>query len=280
MPRSAIRSSLRWFAQHVPVRGRLKLADKLGAVIAPPTPQLLNVNGIQVELDHSILTHRMMFYDLYEENVMNFLKSYLKPGMVVFDPGANMGYFAAKCLGMVRPGGTVHSFEPSNTCLDRLHRSNDPAQVTGWVLNEMALTDHAGEMTFYDTPRVITRGYACLEGVSTPGDRIAHKVRVTSVDVYCQEKEIGRVDFLKLDIEGSELPALRGAQRMMEKGALPVILVETTLTEQDRKTTEEIDILLRKAGYRSYHVNGNGSLRPIDIMERRQLREDIIWQLQ
>lgn len=279
MTRSALRHTLRWFTQHVPVRGRLKLADKLGKAIAPPGPELLDVNGIKVELDHAILTHRMMFYDLYEENVMIFLKGYLRPGMVVLDPGANMGYFAGKCLGMVSPGGQVHSFEPSATCLERLRRSNDHGRIKGWSLMPMALTDHAGEMTFYDTPRVITRGYACLENVGTPADRIAHQVQVTTVDLYCEENGIERVDFLKLDIEGSELPALRGAERMMARGALPVILVETTLTEKNRTTTEAIDALLRKAGYRSYHVNGNGSLRPINVLERKQLREDIIWKL-
>lgn len=279
MLRSPIRSSLRWFAKNIPIRGRLKLADKLGAVVAPGKPELMELNGIKVELDHSILTHRMMYYDLYEENVMNFLKDYLKPGMTVFDPGANMGYFAAKCLGMVLPGGRVYSFEPSNTCLQRLRANNTIDKIEGWTLMPMALTDHSGEMTFFDTPRVITRGYACLEGVSTPGDRIAHRVTVTMVDAFCADHGIARVDFLKLDIEGSELPALRGAKNMIAKGAIPVILVETTLTETDRQITADIDALLRGAGYHSHHVERNGALRPINVLDRKALREDIIWKL-
>jgi FkbM family methyltransferase len=258
----------------------MKLADKLGAVVAPAGPHVVEINGLKVELDHKQLTHRLMFYDLYEENIMNFLKGWLKPGMTVFDPGANLGYFAARCLGMVRPGGRVWSFEPSDTCLRRLRRHNDPARVEGWELVPMALTDHSGEMTFYDTPRVITRGYACLEGVAEPKDRMAHKVKVTTVDEFCQEKGIERVDFLKLDIEGSELPALRGARRMMEQGALPVIMVETTLTENDRTITEQTDRLLRDAGYKSFHVVRSGGLVPIDVLSRKALREDIIWKLQ
>ncbi len=277
--RTSIRSSLRWFSRNIPVRGRLKLADKLGAIIAPKEAELFNVNGINVELDHAQLTHRMMYYDLYEENVMNFLKGYLKPGMIVFDPGANMGYFAAKCLEMIRPGGKVYSFEPSNTCLDRLRANNDLSSIENWELLPMALTDRTGEMTFYDTPRVITRGYACLENVSAPADRMPHKVHVTTIDDFCKERAIAKVDFLKLDIEGSELPALRGATRMIAARALPAILVETTLTETDRSTTEEIDRLLRSAGYSSFHVERNGSLTPIDVLSRKQLREDIVWKL-
>ncbi|MDQ3101753.1 MAG: FkbM family methyltransferase, partial [Bacteroidota bacterium] len=248
MLRALLRATLRWFSRNVPIRGRLKLADKLGAVIAPRKPQVIQLNGLNIELDHGVLTHRMMFYDLYEENIMNFLEHYLRPGMTVFDPGANLGYFAAKCLGMVLPGGKVYSFEPSNTCLGRLRRDNKVDAITGWKLLPMALTDRTGGMTFYDTPRVISRGYACLEGVSTPGDRIAHEVQVTTVDAFCEEHNIQRVHFLKLDIEGSELPALRGAEKMIANGALPVIMVETTLTQADRQTTTQIDELLRSAG--------------------------------
>jgi FkbM family methyltransferase len=277
MLRSSIRSALRWFAGTFPVRGRLKLADKLGALVAPEGADVVEINGVHVELDHRVLTHRMMYYGLYEENIMNFLRRTLRPGMTVFDPGANMGYFAAMCLGMVRPGGRVYSFEPSRTCLAQLHAHNRVDAVDGWTLLPMALTDHVGEHTFFDTPRVISRGYACLEGVNTPKDRIPHAVQVTTVDAFCADRGIDRVDFLKLDIEGSELPALRGAQRMMSKGALPVIMVETTLTATDRAITTAIDELLRGNSYRSHHVRGNGTLQPIDILQREALREDIIW---
>ena len=255
----------------------MKLADKLGLLAAPDGPQIHVVNGMRMGLDHSILTHRLMFYDLYEENVMNFLKGYLKPGMTVFDPGANLGYFAAKCLGWIRPGGRVISFEPSHTCLDRLKLNADLAD---WELHPIALTDHVGEMTFYDTPRVISRGYACLEGVADPKDRIEHPVHVTTIDRFCEEKKIRRIDFLKLDIERSELPALKGAQRMIAEHAIPVILIETTLlTDSDREAVTRMDLLLRNAGYSSFQVERNGRLRPIDVLTRRSLREDIIWKL-
>ncbi|MCB9169316.1 MAG: FkbM family methyltransferase [Flavobacteriales bacterium] len=277
MIRSTIRRSIRWFTTHIPVRGRHKLADKLGALVAPVGPGVERIHGIAVEFDHRILSHRMMYYGLYEENVMNFLRSYLRPGMIVMDPGANMGYFAACCLGMVLPGGHVYSFEPSNTCLQRLRAHNDLDHVPGWTLLPMAITDVVGMQTFYDTPRVTTRGFACLEGVYDPKDKMPHPVQVTTVDAFCSERRIDRIDFLKLDIEGSELPALKGAHRMLADRRIAAMLVETTLIDHTRELVIEIDDTLRGAGFLPYQALRNGRLVPIDVLAHRELRMDVLW---
>ena len=279
-----LRSTLRALTSRVPFKGRYRLADKAGRWLAGDLHEAININGVHVELDHNVLTHRMMYYGLYEENVVNFLKRDLRPGDVVFDPGANIGYFAAVCVGLVGERGHVYSFEPSNAAHAHIVKNNPPATggttpLPNWTLEHSALTDHSGTMTFYDTPRVMTRGFACLEGTYEPKDRIPHQVEVVSLDDYCGRRNIGSIAFLKLDIEGSELKALKGASGMLAKRAIRTILVETTLLPHTRDLTQEIDDLLRKAGYRSFRALRNGGLVPIDVMAQKELREDILWRL-
>ena len=159
-------------------------------------------------------------------------------------------------------------------------RNNAIGSLPNWTLEHSALTDHSGTMTFYDTPRVMTRGFACLEGIYEPKDRIPHQVEVVSLDDYCARKKISSIAFLKLDIEGSELQALRGSKRMLEAKAINTILVEVSLFAHTRQITQDIDDLLRNAGFRSYHVKQDGRLAPIDVMANKELREDIIWRLE
>jgi FkbM family methyltransferase len=173
--------------------------------------------------------------------------------------------------------GHVYSFEPSNAAYAHILRNNPPPQASNWTLEQSALTDHSGSMTFYDTPRVMTRGFACLEGTYEPKDRIPHQVDVWSLDDYCAKKGIERITFLKLDIEGSELKALQGAKRILAECRIITILVETTLMAHTREVTQNIDDLLRNAGYSSHSARRDGTLVPIDIMQRKELREDIIW---
>jgi FkbM family methyltransferase len=274
----ALRRSLRWLIRALPVPGRYRLADKLGALLGQGGKEVLQLNGVRMELDHANLLHRLVYYGLYEENVMNHLRRTLRPGDVVVDPGANIGYFAAECLGMVGHTGHVHSFEPSNTAFGLL-RGNNPTPRTNWTIEQAAITDHSGSMTFYDTPRVITRGFACLEGIFEPKDRMPHPVQVFSLDDYCAERSIARIAFLKLDIEGSEHKALLGAQKLLSERAVATILVETSLEQHLRPNAVAIDGLLREAGFRSHRAKRDGSLVPIDVLAQEDLREDIIWRL-
>lgn len=275
--KALVRAFIRWVARTFPVRGRHRLANTLGGWAADPVT-VRSINGIRVELDRSVQYHRMMLYGLYEENVLAYLAKRLKPGMVVFDPGCNIGYFAAQVLGMVSPGGQVWSFEPSPRCLERLNRHNPPGSIPGWHLAPMALAGQVGTLTFYDTPRVITRGYAVLEQAGRPGDSNAVKVPVTTVDAFCAQHGIHHIDFLKLDIEDSELPALRGAQRMIAEKAIDTILVETEVRPDRVELNASIFKLLRDAGFRPHHARSGGKLAAIEPERLPTSKEDIIWE--
>ncbi len=276
MWRPVLRSLARQLTR-LPLRGRHRLADLVGAWTDPGHPLVVDRNGVRIALDLGVRQHRMMYFGLYEVNVMNFLDRTLRPGMVVFDPGANVGYFAAHCLGLVGSAGHVHSFEPSRTANGQIRRMNDLAGFSNWSLWDLALTDHTGEHTFYDTPRVMLRGFACLAGTYDPKDKIPYPVQVTTVDAFCAGHGIGHIDLLKLDIEGSELPALRGSQRMLAEGRIDRIMVETTLLDRTRTEVQAIDDLLRAAGFRSVRARMNGRTEAVDVMAHRELREDILW---
>ena len=272
------RQIFRALVRSAPFPGRYRLVETIGRRLGRDRSDTLMLNSVRMELDQGNILHRLIWYGLYEENVMNHLRRTLRPGDVVIDPGANIGYFAAECLGLVGRTGRVVSLEPSNTAYGIL-RENNPSPPPNWTIEQAALTDHTGEMTFYDTPRVITRGFACLEGVFEPKDRVPHQVRVLSLDDYCASHGITRIAFLKLDIEGSELKALHGATRLLRERAISTILVETSLEAHLRPNAEAIDALLRSSGYRSHRAERNGKLVPIDVLAQRELREDILWTL-
>ena len=95
---------------------------------------------------------------------------------------------------LVGSTGRAISMEPSATAFG-IPAEEQPSPPANWTIEQAALTDHSGEMTFYDTPRAITRGFACLEGVFEPKDRVLHQVRVFSMDDYCASHGITRIAF-------------------------------------------------------------------------------------
>lgn len=273
-----LRYLLRGIVRAFPIRGRFRLVKIVAPSLKPPPDELFQLNGVNLKLDHDLFFHQLIYYGLYEVPLVNFLKRQLRPGDVVLDPGANIGYISAVCLGFVGPTGHVHSFEPSPTANHRIRQYNDIASHGNWSLWDSALTDHEGHEVFNDTPRVMRAGYAALASVATPKDSMPHEVEVTTVDGFCAREGIGHVRFLKLDVEGSELPALHGAKRMIANGAIDIIMVETNVQEgHHRKQAQAIDDLLRAAGYASHHVLTNGTVGPLDVMKEVSYREDVIW---
>jgi FkbM family methyltransferase len=147
------------------------------------------------------------------------LQKILPNGAVVVDAGANIGIyseFLSRCVG---PNGVVHSFEPSPDNFMRLRSAT--RQLPNVRPCAAVVGEHSGETTLYVSDRlnVDHRAYA-TEGNA----RRAIQVRMVALDDYFKAGE--GVDLLKLDIQGYELHALRGAKRVINENQEIKLLLE------------------------------------------------------
>ena len=147
------------------------------------------------------------------------LASHLGTGSVVVDAGANIGIYSqffSKCVG---PGGAVHSFEPSPQNFSRL--SEALSHFPNVYLNQMAVSDKTGESLLYvsDELNVDHRMYPPADGA-----RETIVIRAVALDDYFTPGE--RVDLIKMDIQGYELHALRGAERVIRENRRIKLLLE------------------------------------------------------
>lgn len=136
----------------------------------------------------------------------------VRRGDVVLDCGANIGVFVRKALS--RGAGLVVAIEPSPKTLDALRR-NFEAEIRAKrvIVYSKGVWDRDAEMdlTVNDTNEGADSVVAPKEGVP--------KVRVplTTIDRIVAELNLPRVDFIKMDIEGAEKPALRGARDTIKR---------------------------------------------------------------
>lgn len=143
----------------------------------------------------------------------------LTPGAVVVDAGANIGIYSQFLASCVGASGVVHTFEPDPENFARLHGAL--VQFPNVKLNRLAVSDRTGESTLYvsENLNVDHRTYP------TAGeDRRAISIHSTRLDDYFQLGD--HVDVIKLDVQGFELHALQGAQRVLEENANVKILFE------------------------------------------------------
>lgn len=156
-------------------------------------------------------------WDLYleESRITVALAALLQPGSNCVDVGAHIGTVLAEMIRLA-PEGTHRAFEPVPTKVRSLRKRFPAVEVI-----EAATSDTAGTARFYhdlDRP-----GFSGLRKPVDPTSLNTYDVDVVVLDEQLADAE--RIDFLKIDVEGAELPSLRGAGGLLERYR-PAILFE------------------------------------------------------
>jgi FkbM family methyltransferase len=154
---------------------------------------------------------------IYELDKQKVFTQLVSPGSVVYDIGANVGFYTLLASVLVGDQGHVIAFEPAQRnlkFLDEHLRLNDISNVDVW---RVAVADKSGEAYFDPTTHGST-GHLDENG--------EEKVKTVSLDELVLSGELPAPDFIKMDIEGAELLALRGAEKIVLEHH-PVIFIAT-----------------------------------------------------
>jgi len=145
---------------------------------------------------------------------------------IIFDVGANVGQTVNR-LRPLFPDAEIHSFEPVPSTFTALQsRMRDDTHTQCHCL---AFAERSGEARMqlhrYSEQNSLS---PALSGVSGSG---GHDVKITleTVENFCAQHGISHIDLLKIDVEGFELPVLRGAGALLAAGAIDYIVVEAGL---------------------------------------------------
>jgi len=147
------------------------------------------------------------------------LKATLSAGDVVVDAGANIGIYSqffSRCVG---PTGVVHSFEPSPENFRRLRSA--ARKFSNICLCQVAVGERSERSKLYVSNELnVDHRVYVPEGDS----RRAIDIDIVALDDYFQPGQ--RVDLIKMDIQGYELQALRGASRVLVDNPDAKLLLE------------------------------------------------------
>lgn len=161
-------------------------------------------------------------WDLGDE-VRSAISRIHHPQPVVFDVGANVGNWSQSLLRAI-PGAKIYMFEPSPGCQETIRKKALP----GATLFPFALGEKAETRSYYSSSE--TDGSASLYSRrDTAFKALPYRqsiVEVRTLDKVIESEKIEVVDFMKMDIEGHELFALRGAQRSLAAGKIHALSFE------------------------------------------------------
>ncbi len=153
----------------------------------------------------------------YEYHKRRMFEKIVYPGAVIYDIGANAGYFSLLAAEMTGEKGLVYAFEPLPRNIDFIKWHIRLNKMVNIQVIEAAVSDQIGE-AYFDLGASTAMGHLAKSG----------ELAVTSVtlDGLLDEGKIQPPNIIKLDVEGAEFLALSGAQKLVETYQ-PIIFMDT-----------------------------------------------------
>jgi len=143
-----------------------------------------------------------------------FLKP--RPGDVCLDVGADIGTTSILLSQMIGAQGRVYSFEPVfHQVLNKNLMLNAPHH--NWKVVGKAVTDQSEETVHMQENECFPATHICHPVYKPDASARLHQVKTISLDDFARTENLQRVDYIKMDIEGAEELALRGAQRILSQ---------------------------------------------------------------
>lgn len=175
----------------------------------------------------------------------------------ILDIGSNVGFYTT-CLAISDPTAEIHAFEPNPEVFHELERNLALNGLSGknTVTHNIGLSDLSIDNSLFFVPKYTgTGGGSLMDLHPDEGESIRKSVNVRTLD----ELNIGeKIDLIKIDVEGAEYAALRGACKTISLSQ-PTIVAELLRKWMKPFGAHPQDVvnLLSKMGYRTYAIGEN-----------------------
>ncbi len=200
--------------------------------------KLFNGQKIYLSLDDLSLTPHVVLDGIWESEITHAWRSLIRPSSIVFDIGANFGYYglvASQLLDM--KNSKVVYFEPNIELTPLIRKS----LALNWLVENSSvetvavsdkvgmakltvLRDYIGSSSLHSLERLTEYLGDTMDLVS---ERIVEVPTIT-IDNYCEQHKIDKLDLVKLDVEGYEDFAYSGMRKTVKKSSDLILFVEFT----------------------------------------------------
>lgn len=204
------------------------------------------------------IQQNIFFLGGYEKLELNLIKHSLQKGDVFVDIGANIGLYTLLASSLIGEEGKVLAFEPSTLNNERLRRNISLNKFENIVVEKVGVFDRDTQLAIYNNTKEANQGMVSsyLTEYSS-----SETIDAISLDNYLHRYPLPKINFIKMDIEGGEYPALLGMKNTLLKYK-PTLLIEIDdeILQRTPYTSQQIFSYLKELGYKDYYIDSNGNL--------------------
>jgi FkbM family methyltransferase len=206
---------------------------------------------------------------VYEPLETLLVQNYVKPGQVVLDIGANIGYYTLIFANLVGTAGRVYAFEPDPYSFETLKRNVTINGYRNVILEQKAVSNQNAQV------RLGLDNFNNLDHriISVDDKRRSVNVDVVRLDDYFLGGQES-VDFIKMDIQGAEGLALYGMQSLLARSRAVTLLTEFWMAGLESSGVGALKYLLelKKFGFQIYDVGVDlypkAEVEPMALLEQ------------
>ncbi|MFZ9759944.1 MAG: FkbM family methyltransferase [Candidatus Kapaibacteriota bacterium] len=262
--RTILISLLRFYCRYFPIHIGKGILMRLGRKIlllgvSKRSIMAHSLHGVsmEIELPRDAGWDVLFFRGTYETGTTKVFELLIRDLDRVFDIGANMGWYSIMSSRLARHG-EVHAFEPVPFIYQKFKNNIALNSEDGIIANNIALGREKSGSIAMHTFEGLYHGHSSMSTLNRSDYTTVH-VPMTTLDAYCDEKGIGRIDFIKMDTEGAEMEVLAGAKQLMCGSFPPIWLIELndeTCAAFGYKPHQLIDELCSYHNYELYVIEG------------------------
>ena len=205
--------------------------------------------------DKLSMPFRLFNVGYYETDEMDMILNIVEDNWTVFDIGSNIGLHTI-LLNKKFKNLNMYSFEPIPNTFDILKINLGLNNITSKIFNCGISDDNTNIQFYFNKGQTAASSMRDLKEDKENTDIITCKVM--TLDSFCEEQKIEKIDFIKIDVEGSELLAFKGGMKVLEKYK-PIIFSEMLRKWAKKFGYHPNDIinLLSQIGYTCFSISGN-----------------------
>lgn len=203
-----------------------------------------------------------MLLKKYEKETTALAQKLIEPGMIILDIGAHIGYYTKLFSKLVGKNGVIYAFEPEEENFQLLKENAENLKNVR-IINK-AVSDSDGFIDFWKAQNntghhSILSSEICQEKITVP---------VLKLDNFIKNERLKEINLIKIDIEGGEPYAFRGAQKLLSQMHLKIIM--EFAPDNFKSDTDAIDFLKninRQFGFSINKIGDRGNPEKIEIGE-------------
>lgn len=228
---------------------------------------LIEINNLKILIRReSNLLLSLIKFGYYEEFTTHLITHLIKKGMNLFDLGANIGYFSILLSNLVGDNANIYAFEPEPNNFKQLIKNILLNNLKNVIPVKKGVSNQSEKVKLYIS-ETNDAWHSCFFVSEKEFDSIGFEnikmsknnfisIDVVSLDDFFQN-ENKKISFIKMDIEGNEMNALLGMDKLIEKNKVDIIITEVfpKLIEKSGYSIETFIYKLNDFNFRFYIID-------------------------